>query len=277
MAKKITLAWTGEDIRKFIAQRIMFNYFTLLGITRLKFSIDDDKLYVDEKSIEKLAPEPFYDINESALVRFFKSIQMRVKNKMTKESHRLIEGRHIPLTDEINKQIITSLFPRKVKHKDKNGQSREVDIFEYLDTHFSLASGTTTPRIIVMFLDKCLGMTREYYRNNPDEKVPLDANGEYQLFKRNILKSAYTEFQKEITESFLMFSSIWKSNFNKFVEQKGKKIEYSFEDICKILEENKEEVQRFIAFICHIGYLKCSNPKASPPNRKYLLPVLFQR
>lgn len=276
LAKKITLAWSAEDIRRFIAQRIMINYFNIMEMTSLQFSVDDDKLYVDEKSIDDLLiREPEQDPSATMLSRFFSRIRKRIVREMTKK-RRYIEGRHTTLNDEISKQIITSVFPKYVKHKDRNGQSVNIDIFEYLNTHFSLASGTTTPRLLVMFLEKCLGIAREYYRNNPDEKVLLDTNGEYQLFKRNILKSAYTDFQMEVSESFSMISSQWKACFDRFVEKRGKRIEYSFDDMCKLLGEEREELQRFLAFMCHIGYLKCRNPKSSPQKRQYTLPILFQ-
>jgi len=276
-AKKITLAWTDEDIRRFIAQRIIINYFNVMGITSLQFSIDDDKLYVDEKSIENLIPDPAHDPSAPALLSYFLRIIKRIKKELPKERKRHIEGRHTTVNDEISKQIITSVFPRQVKHMDKSGQSRQIDIFEYLSTHFSLASGTTTPRLLVMYLDKCLAVAREYYRNNPDEKVPLDMNGEYQLFKRTILKNAYAEFQKEVSESFSRISSLWKSNFERFIEKKGNRSDFTFEDLCRLLGGDREEMKSFLTFMCHIGCLKCHNPKTSYETRKYALPILFQR
>jgi len=277
-AKKITLVWTDEDIRMFIAQRIMHNYFNVLGLNSLQFSIDDDKLYVDEKSVDNYIPDQSHDPSVSipfvsVLVRSFSRFW---KREMPKERKRHIEGRHTTMNDEISKQIITSIFPKHVKHIDKNGQSKQIDIFEYFSTHFSLASGTTTPRLLVMFLDKCLVIAREYYRNNPDEKVLLDMSGEYQLFKRNILKIAYAEFQTEISESFSMISSHWKNYFERFVEKKGKRTEYSFEVLYKFLGGDREEMRGFLAFMCHIGYLKCHNTKALIEDRQYTLPILFQ-
>lgn len=152
-----------------------------------------------------------------------------------------------------------------------------IDIFDYLGTHFSLSSGTTTPRLIVMFLDKCLAHAREYYRNNLDEKVSLDDRGEYPLFKRTILKSAYSEFQKDICETFSSISSLWRPYFDRFLEKKGKRTTFSYDDLCKLLGGEEEEMKRFLAFLCHIGYLKCNNPKAFYGARQYTLPILFQR
>lgn len=270
-AKKINLVWSDEDIRRLIAQRIMCNYFSVLDIKKLMFEIDDNKLYVDENSIDT-EREEVRKHNDNLFARLFSKIRKAEKNKS-----RQIEGRHTTLDDEFSRQIITSVFPRAVTHSDKNGKSRQLNIFDYFCSHFSLSSETTTPRLIIMFLDNCLSITKNYYRNNLDEKVPLDNNCEYQLFKRKIVQRAYAEFQKEIAESFLNASSNWKEYFVRFTSQKGKKTDYTFPEFHKILGiTDTDEVRRFIAFLCHIGYLRCQNPTAIPDDRKYSLPIMFQ-
>lgn len=276
LAKKIELVWLDEDIRRLIAQRIMFNYFNIIGLTSIHLAIDDDKLYVDAKSTESELDQEVQSTQESFFKKAKKFIKRRIDLGLAKDSARKLEGRHTTLNDEISKHIITSVFPRKVKHTDRSGKSMELDIFDYLSTHFSLASGTTTPRLIVMFLEKCIEIAKDYYRNNLDEKVPLDSNNEYPLFKRKILKLAYEEFQKEMSDSFSKISSTWKPYFDKFITKKGKKVDYKFTEIHKIIGGDIDEVKRFMAFICHIGYLKCHNPKANAETREYSLPILFQ-
>jgi hypothetical protein len=276
-AKKINLIWTDVDIRRLLAQRLMHNYFSVFNLSKLEFEVDDDELYVDEYSIDTFRDEELMGSSDNFILRFLRYIKKHIHPNSSKDKTRQIEGRHTTIDDEISKQIITSVFPHNVKHIDKNGQSKEIDLFEYLISHFSLSSGTTTPRLIIIFLDICLSMAKEYYRNNQDEKVPLDHKNEYQLFKRKIIQSSYTEFQKELAESFIHSSSHWKSYFIRFVSKKGKKVNFTLSDLYKILGNvEEEEVRRFIAFMCHIGYFKCHNPKAMIDNRKYSLPILFQ-
>lgn len=275
-AKKIKLVWSNEDIRKLLAQRIMYNYFSVVGLSKLQFEIDNAKLYVDETSIGTERDDDESEYKDSSLVKLFKQVQERINPSSSKDKSRQIEGRHTTLNDEISKQIITSVLPRTVKHNDKHGQSKELSIFDYLSSHFSLSSETTTPRLIIMFIDNCLSMAKDYYRNNEDEKIPLDHNSEYPLFKRKIIRTAYAEFQREIAESFLNASSNWKECFARFSSKKGKKTYFSLTEFQQMLGLDAEEVSRFIAFMCHIGYLRCHNPKAIPNERTYSLPIMFQ-
>lgn len=277
LAKKIELVWRDEDIRRLIAQRIMFNYANVIGLTSIPLYIDNNKLYVDEKSIESELDQEVQSNQESFFKKAKKFIKRIFDFRLAKDSARQLEGRHTTLNDEISQQIITSIFPKKVKHTDRSGKSNELDIFDYLSTHFSLASGTTTPRLIIMFLDKCIEIATDYYRNNSDEKVPLDSNNEYPLFKRRILILAYEEFQKEVSSSFSNISSTWKPYFDKFITKKGKKVDYKFTEIHKVIGGDIDEAKRFIAFMCNIGYLKCHNPKGDAETRECSLPILFQR
>lgn len=272
-AKKIELVWQDADIRKLIAQRIMYNYKNVLDLTNIQLVIDNNKLYVDEKSVESELDQEEQSSKEGFLTKAKKLLNKDIM--FTKDKTRQLEGRHTTLNDEISKQIIISVFPRTVNHTDRNKKSTQLGIFDYLSTHFSLASGTTTPRLIVMFLDKCIEITKDYYRNNMDERVLLNSHNEYPLFKRNILKRAYEEFQKEVTDSFSKISSTWQPYFEKFIAKKAGKNKFKLTDIHKFTSGEIQDVKHFVAFMCHIGYLKCINPKADAKIREYSLPILF--
>jgi hypothetical protein len=273
--RRIDLAWSHADIRKLIAQRIMYNFFNAVGLSMLELTYKDDNLYVDEKSTE--VPSALPEGDHTGIRALLASIGKRLEPALRKTRSRHVEGRRIALNDEINRQIITSVFPHVVKHHDKGGQVREIGIFHYFETHFSLASGTTTPRLVVMFLDHVLAAAKEYYRGNPDEKVRLDDNGEYPLFKRNIIKTAYNAFQAQVIDSFSNVNTAWKPLIDSFMSIKSKKCEYTYLELQKIFGADAEELKRFLAFLCHIGYLKCKNHRAKHEAREYSLPILFQR
>ena len=275
-AKKVDLVWTDEDIRRLIAQRIYYNYYYVLGIQSLIFpEVNDLDLYIDELSVHNES-EPNNVKNKTNIISKFINIFIKSSVEKSKtKNQREAEGRRVAFNDERNKQIITSIFPKVINHFDRIGSTKDISIFEFFKTHFSLASGNTTPRLIVMYLDKCTEIAREYYRNNPDQEVTLDENHEYPLFKKIILQSAYLEFRKEVAESFTQISSAWKESFNLFILKKGKKNKFSYDEINKLLALDQEEARSFIAFLCHSGYLRCENPRNIHAERKYSIPILF--
>lgn|SRR3990167_9413269 len=189
------------------------------------------------------------------------------------------EMRHINFTDEINRQIITSIFPREVRHLTTGGQAEQIDIFNFLETLFCLNTGNTTPRIIIMFLEKCLEYVKEYYKSNPDTNVKLDENKEYPLIIRDKIVTAYSNFQNDIWNTFTETSSKWKSWFNRLRAKKGNKFYFSYKDIQKVLKigtSEDSELNQFLAFLNHIGHIQCSNPNLVHSERKYILPILFR-
>lgn len=282
VSRKIDLIWNNGDIRRFMARRIAYNLMKIMKLDVLCFNVDEEKLYVDENSIDTLSYEEEKKDNLNKLVNYlikkiknaFNSVRYGLVKNNTKDERK---GKHITFMDDVSRQTITTLFPRNVKHKDTNGKEKDINIFEFIESHFCLNAGHTTPRIIVMFVEKCLEKSRMYYQDNPLDKVLLDGNKEYPLIKRKIAMEGYAEFREVICDTFSKISSKWENWFNIFRANKGNKYSFTYKEIKKLLPESDEtELNQFLAFLNHIGYLRCHNPHISHSDRTYISPVLFR-
>ena len=74
-----------------------------------------------------------------------------------------IDQRHISFNDQVNSEIIETFFGQSVGHYANTGIQAEIDIREYLESHFKLGSGAATPRIMLMFVQRCLEATIDMY------------------------------------------------------------------------------------------------------------------
>jgi hypothetical protein len=261
-ARKINLVWSSQDIRRLIAQRITYNYLSLLNLHNLIVNIKKEKLYLDESSaldVEKT----FQNGTFGFLTRLITKLRERD----------IRSGRHINFTDEISREIITSIFPRTVKHRTNQGKKDNCEFIDFCESHLSLSNSMLTPRIAIMFIEKCLECTRNYYRDNPDiVVVELDANNEYPLIKKSCITNAYEMFRDELWESFYKnMPVIWKPFLNTLRRKRGTKYEFEHKELDRMLGFNDhQQFQQFVAFLCHIGILE--NAEGI-----YKLPVVFRQ
>jgi hypothetical protein len=172
--------------------------------------------------------------------------------------------------------MIASIFPKVISHLNNKSKKENISIFNFIETHFTLGTGNTTPRIIVMYLDKCLAQTKSYYKSNPLDKVEIDQNNEYPLVNRETALSAYKELQLLIHETFTRISTKWEQNIKLFRSKKNSKFIFQLDDMKKVSNIDGPELEHFIAFLCHIGYLKCTDTYKTYDKRTYTLPILFR-
>lgn len=267
-SQTVELKWTGADIRQFIAKRLAYNYFRHLGLKSLEFQISEERLQLGDGALQgDLDPAEPPDRPEGALL-------LRWTRGLFRDAR---EGRQINFTDEINRQLITSIFPRELNHRSASGTAARIELFEYLETHFNLGTGNTTPRIILTFIEKCLDNVRDYYEKNPETQVRRDEGGEYPLVTRSCLSLAYNDMQQEVWEAFAQVSRRWR------------KVVYSLRSKCEGRQafsygqlgvavgiKDEEELQEFVAFVSHIGLFRIRNAGVELRKRKYDLPILFQ-
>jgi len=123
-SKKVELMWSPDDIREFIARRIVYNYFNVFDLDCIKISIEKERLYIDETSLSHLDAIRNLSHKYSSMVdKLIKFISQTVK----KDSYAI---RKTNFSDEVNREIITSIFPRNVPHKDISGSTKEISTFE---------------------------------------------------------------------------------------------------------------------------------------------------
>jgi hypothetical protein len=270
--RKIDLIWNIQDIRRLIAQRILLNYFEHLNLDQLEFDIDKEKLYLDAKSIRLIEGD------DNALEwTFFKKTKIIFKKLIRRIFHDARTGRHISFNDAINREIITSMFPRTLKHRHNSGKHKSIDIMDFFESHLCLSNNILTPRIFIMFVQKCLDCASSYYRENPDLIVKLDEHNEYPLIKRDCCSSAYEVFKKELWDSFYNnMPYIWKPFLNNLRVGNGGRNQFGFKDLEKILKlDDQEQLRQLVAFLCHINLLECKNPLDMLSERTYMLPIVL--
>ena len=266
--RKIDLQWSDEDIREFIAKRIAFNLFKILDIDSLNIDINNELLYLDENSYSVPPEEEDEEENDflNKMVRF-------VARKIRRDSY---AARKINFIDKVNRELITSIFPREILHKDIKGQDSNMSIFEYFSSHFNMSSGKTTPRIILMFLGKTIDRVRGYYYQNPDITVELE-NNEYPLIKRPLLAAAYYDLQNDMWDTVSKVSKTWEIWINILRSKKKQSgMKYSFMQATFKADE-QIELNQFLAFMTHLGVLICKNPELPHHERLYTLPILFKK
>ena len=282
ISKTVNLKWEPEDIRQLIAKRISFNLFRIFDLPHIHFTVEDEHLYLRKNALKEAA---FSGLPAGGRARFLtkiKRIYWSIRTKLELARLDIRDARRTNFIDEINRQIISSVLPRRPNHLTITGKTEPIDVFKYLETHFALGAGCATPRAVLAFLQKCLEHTRDYYRRNPDQTIRLDANKEYPLILRDCITNAYQEFQEQIWETFANVDNTWKklvyairSGRDGFHQSK-----ITYKQISRILSDHTiqdDEIRRFLAFIDHVGLIMCLTPNQSYENRMYELPILFQK
>lgn len=277
-ARSIELKWKESDIRGFVASRLMYNFARHLKLESLRFSIRGENLYVDHRSLDD---EVSWAEGVSWPQRMLRRIPVlwRLVDGLARQPGILErwkrEGRRVSLTDEYAAQIITSVFPRRMRHVDAGGRDVGIDFREYLSTHFQLGTGETTPRLILTFIQECLSACRVYYRSNPDETVELDERGEYPLFKTQVVQDAYTAFRRAALANVVQSSGEWESSLSQLIARRDRH-QLSASYIRESLGMGSEQAHQFLAFLTHVGYVSCLNPYAPHDERRYSIPVIFR-
>lgn len=283
-SKTVELKWTQSDIRQFIARRILHNMQNIFKQKKFTFSWDHQKLHIDQAYLKKESQlDEAYTNNQSGFFYKLKKWinEWQIKRNLRTRDH--YDARQTDLMDEIHTAFITLFFPREVRHFNKKKVKVSTDLTSFLNTHLSLGSGSTTPRIVLMYFEKCFENSREYYRVNPDtNSVRLNSRSEYPLFHRDSMLEAYAELQDIIWITFANLSNRWKSaalTLRTGLPNCNKSILVSYSDIQKILNKKllDEEITPFVAFYSHVGLLKCTNAQLQDEKRIYEIPILFQK
>lgn len=284
--RKVELKWTDEDIRQFIALRIHHN-LSHISNKKISFWLDERKLTIDKELLKELRSLESLSNCELTFANKLKKLKISFLNYIKNRKKDDYDARTINIKDIIFQDIITLFFPRKVLHKLRAGKNEQIDIFDYLNTHFQLGSGSTTPRIILIYLEKCLEQARNYYRKNPDKKVMLNDKGEYPLFLREFLFDAYMELRKSCLDTMVSLNTDWEKPARILMQHKFQSkdcTEITYMDAKKTIgkylgsgQEIDNNLIKFFAFYEHAGLLKCKNKNTPADKRQYSIPILFQK
>ncbi len=268
--RTISLQWSNSDIRRFIAERILNNLSKTLKTNKnFAFTISQESLVLKRKSYRR----------KNILEKVLHKIGIEDINTLLKRDNR--DAWDVTEMDQVWRDSITSVLPRAVNHFNLNGSiEAEEDIFDYLEDHFCLANGSATPRIMILFLEKLISLSSAYYRDKPGEKIHLDHNGEYPLFKRDHIVEAYGELQNTMLKMFIscVTNETWRKALHTFLSNRGKKTSFSFRTIMNStgLDENTD-MREFLAFLEHLGVLYCTNRSLKLVQRRYDIPIILQK
>lgn len=256
------IEWKAYDIRKLVAERIMVNLteHCVIKNKHLQIELNEHELYRPHKHSTGVI-QKFID-----KIMYSKEMDIR-------------DARKIDSQDKSYQEVITSIFPREVRHLVCEGKETECDLFEYLETHFCYAGGVSTPRIYIAFLVEVFSIASEHYSKNERMLIKLDKYGEYPLIKREFILEAYGKLQKEVRKNYK--SSVdylpWRKGLGALFNLCGCKSSLKHEEITSKISENTEvDVNEFLAFCSHLGILKCENEELPVKQRSYNIPILIQ-
>src|SRR5690606_21833796 len=202
--------WTPEKIREFIAKRIYANYRHIFKLSTLYLSVDHETLEIDTSIDTDSYIRP--DIFTRGYRRFLKWINPK---HYAQKFPRLVN-----LNDNMNKQIILSIFPRYVDYKNEEGKIIEMDIFDYFSENFNLGTGNSIPRLLLIFLDKVFSVAKNYYSDNSDQTPIKQTDYQcFEIFKNGFFNKAYTEFKTEIYINFAKLNPEFEQTIMLFKEK----------------------------------------------------------
>lgn len=268
ISKKLDLLWTPEKIREFIAKRIYANYRHIFKLSTLYLSVDHETLEIDTSIDTDSYIRP--DIFTRGYRRFLKWINPK---HYAQKFPRLVS-----LNDNMNKQIILSIFPRYVDYKNEEGKIIEMDIFDYFSENFNLGTGNSIPRLLLIFLDKVFSVAKNYYSDNSDQTPIKQTDYQcFEIFKNGFFNKAYTEFKTEIYINFAKLNPEFEQTIMLFKEKIGNRYSFRAKELKGLLNIKDDlEIFHFCEYLLHIGFLQRTNTSTSIEDMKFQLPIIFR-
>lgn len=268
IAKKVDLIWESSKIREFIAKRLCNNFKEIFKLDNIQFIVNKEKIEIDTSS----------DNNDFIKPAFYVSVYRAILKKIKPQQYAQKHPRKISLNDNLNKEIILSVFPKYVGFKNNQGKIIEIDIFDFFAQKFNLGTDNTIPRMILIFLQKLFTVVNNYYMENSDQ-IPIQLNDDkcFEIIKKGFFIEAYKLFKDEI---YINFSKLHPDFEDKILLLKDK-IGYRYSFIAKDLKQmlnfsNDDELYHFCKYLLHIGVLKKTNNTQTVQNMKFLLPEIFR-
>ncbi|MBK9160156.1 MAG: hypothetical protein IPM27_01050 [Nitrosomonadales bacterium] len=291
--KKVELRWSAEDIRQFAAFRIFHNLAPCLKKKGgLRLECDEKSLTIDKAFLKEIKALDAVPNDQLSWVRKLRRVYLRLRAHLKQRKRDEYDARTINIHDAAFQALITVIFPTKVTHVNKSNKQEHIDLSEYLASHFQFASGFTTPRVILLYLQKCLENAKAYYRNNPDQQILLNEKGEYPVFLREQMVTAYHDVRELCLTTILGLNREFEKAATMLIQHmnKGKcHDQITFKEAKKIIGKSivsdthlveihlDEALRKFFAFYEHAGLFRCINRALPPESRTYDLPIFFQR
>lgn len=259
----LRIEWTDQELIYFIANRI------LSALKKRKLLSEAEVLLSTDLSD--------YHLSGLHWLRLSGFMPLWLKKKIFNFSL-INQERDSSLLDRLNKAIVTKVFPRTIVHKDSNATESEIDVLNFLTTHFKDGHGKVTPRNLLVFLKQVVSVASIYYDKNPDQEVHLtniSGDWEWELFKKKCVYEAYCNSKSEYVRNISKTSNEWTRYFSTFLGGRGNKKTIDFNWVKSILDLDDDSLISFIAYLEHIGFLAMQEAHPDPKRRKYKIPIIY--
>lgn len=260
----LRLEWSNDELIRFISNR---TFAALEKVCELK-AVD---VYLST-NLEKYHLSGFNYLRLSFLPRWIKKKLFNF-DLVNKE-------RDTSLIAKLDRSVITKLYPRNIKHRNRDGEVEDISIFDFITTHFRDGHDVTTPRYLLIFIKEVLKKVISYYDNNPDQEahvVEIDGDYEWELFKARSVYEGYIAAKEIYAKNIRNVDDKWKKNFVSFLSRKGNKTNFDFKWLRGHIEElDEQEAMSFLAYLQVIGYLKNIQKHPDIRFRNYELPILYR-
>lgn len=271
--RSLEIKWTPSDINRFVAKRIAINLLKGLRRSELHLRIDQNRCWVSRAEIGRLE-EVSHDLENFNMLSLshWKSLFWRLKLAAKQESG---AARATSFDDLFSESIICSIMPRRVQHLTLRGELQEINLFDYLATHFQLGFGQSTPRAMLLYLSEVLIVAKEYYASNPDIEVKLSQTGEFNLFSREAILVAYQRFQDRMWDIQIHIAGSYRPliiQLGSFRRKEG----FAFKEFSTACGSPDDDARQFLGFCTHAGIVHCTNPRMRPVDRQFKVPLVYQ-
>lgn len=260
----VLLKWSKDETLRFLSTRIV------IALCNAKITNPNQLIQATDFSEFKLTLRERFILNPKT-----PNLLKKIVSKKEKAERRM------SLYGRFDKAFITKVFPRKAKHYcAESHRQEEVDIFDFLGSHFVDGNNICTPRYMLIFLKEVVNKAATYYEENPgqvSELVLVDKDYEWDLFKKKCVYSAYIEAKNIYVKNIGAVDEKWSKRFDDLLAKKGNKTKFDFRWIrSSISEMTEQEAESFLAFLQVIGFLKISENHADIKKRGYELPILYR-
>lgn len=268
ISKKVDLKWNAEKIREFIAKRIYANYLNIFKLNNLVIYVDNETLEIDTS----------IDTDDFIRPNFFVRKYRRLLKRLNPAHYAQKFPRKTNLNDNLNKQIILSIFPKYVDYKNEEGKIIEMDIFDYFADNFNLGTGNSIPRLILIFLDKVISVAKNYYIENSDQTPLMKSQHQcFEVFKKGFFIKAYADFKEDIYINFAKLNPELEDKIMLFKEKIGYRYSFRAKELKGLLNIKDDlEIYHFCDYLVHIGFFRRVNSSTSIEEMKFELPVIFR-
>lgn len=287
--KKVELKWSEEDIRTFIATRIFHNIYLHLNGKTIRFECKEENLKISKAFLKEMRVLESIPEHEMPHLQRLKRWVLRFRAKVSGRRLDEYDARTTSIHDAVCQALIAMFFPRFVNHSGKSNKQESIALIEYLASHFQFATGLTTPRVILSYLQKCLENAKSYYRKNPVQSFNLNNKGEYPIFLRDHLSDAYADIRLLCLKTVVDLHPEWSRAaiaLLQTIQNSKTPDQISFKEARKHLVKalsstsssaKEDSLIQFFAFYEHVGLFKCTNRAQKPEERTYQLPIFFQK